>query len=135
MCLLEFRWGLMIGTCSGGPIYRTGSSTTRLAAINGCYELARGRVLIRSARFDLSRGKLLRKRSLSASRGLEKAFSQFQQQLLCLEFEIFQRVFDDFSKIYPRIKPWKYALWEQIFSLMCCPPCALHDFTKNLVKS
>ena len=56
-------WKLMIGTCSEGPIYRTKGSITRLAAINGCHELARGKGFnpirtfgVFSRQFDMGNG-------------------------------------------------------------------------------
>ena len=63
---------LVLESLVGGPIYRTEASTKGLAAINGCHEFI-GRVRFRrSTPFDLFRSKLLRKRSLSSFKVLEK---------------------------------------------------------------
>ena len=88
----------MIGTCSEGPIYRTRGSTTRLAAINGCHELARGKGFNPIARLEYFRGNLIWGTTLGEFRRLRINNLKLRNGQMLLGFEIFQTCVEDFFK-------------------------------------
>ena len=119
MCLILSWWNLPYRV-RRGPIYRTGSSTTRLAAINGCHELVRGKKIYMLWRFSKQ---FCFENKLSRAKKLRICAQGVPMWSAIMGIKFHRRVFKIFFKTLDSIQFLNDACWNQIWALMDCSPC------------